>query len=82
MEEKYILQNILTLTKSLINIYVNATVEAANENIKHLFMENLNSTLILQEELFNYMKDKKIYKIKNISNNDIKDTYKELKKAK
>lgn len=81
MEEKYILTNILTLTKSLINIYMNGAVEAANENIKHLFMDNLNSTLILQEELFNYMKDKKYYKIKNVDESVIKDTYKELKKA-
>ena len=73
------MENILTLTKSLITISLNGTIESSNKNVRKVFDESLKTLLSLQEKLFDELKEKKIYKIENVNEKDIKKKYIQLK---
>lgn len=79
LENKYYMENILTLTKSLITISLNGTIESSNKNVRKVFDESLKTLLSLQEKLFDELKEKKIYKIENVNEKDIKKKYTQLK---
>ncbi len=79
LENKYYMENILTLTKSLITISLNGTIESSNKNVRKVFDESLKTLLSLQEKLFDELKEKKIYKIENVKEKDIKKKYIQLK---
>lgn len=79
LENKYYMENILTLTKSLITISLNGTIESSNKNVRKVFDESLKTLLSLQEKLFDELKEKKIYKIENVNEKDIKKKYIQLK---
>ena len=59
LENKYYMENILTLTKSLITISLNGTIESSNKNVRKVFDESLKTLLSLQEKLFDELKEKK-----------------------
>lgn len=79
LENKYYMENILTLTKSLITISLNGTIESSNKNVRKVFDKSLKTLLSLQEKLFDELKEKKIYKIENVNEKDIKKKYIQLK---
>ena len=79
LENKYYMENILTLTKSLITISLNGTIESSNKHVRKVFDESLKTLLSLQEKLFDELKEKKIYKIENVNEKDIKKKYIQLK---
>ncbi len=79
LENKYYMENILTLTKSLITISLNGAIESSNKNVRKVFDESLKTLLSLQEKLFDELKEKKIYKIENVNEKDIKKKYIQLK---
>lgn len=80
MEEKYIMENVLTLTKSSIVLCLNGAIEASNERVLKLFKNSLNTLLSLQEELYNVLVNKSIYFIKNAKSSDIAKLLTKLKK--
>ena len=43
MNDKYIMENILTLTKSVITLALNGAVESSNEKVLKLFKTSLNN---------------------------------------
>lgn len=79
MEEKYMLSNALTLTKSLINLYINAEVESTNEKTKKIMHNNLDKNLDLQYKLYKKMEENGFYQINNLTKEQIKNTYDKLK---
>lgn len=79
MEEKYYLQNILTLSKSLISLYINAEVESTNIEIKKKMHKLLEKSLELQYDLFKEMENNGYYNLKNIDSTTIKKTYTQIK---
>ena len=52
MKDKYIFENILSLTKSLIIISVNGTIESSNPKIKSFFNASLDELLKMQKDIF------------------------------
>lgn len=76
---KYELENILTLTKSLINLYINANVEASNKEVLKFTFNQLKTTLELKEKLFEAMQEDGFYNVSCIDTKTIKSTYKKLK---
>lgn len=81
MNNKVILENALTLTKSICMLYINATIESSNENIHSLFHNGLLMNLEMQDEIFQNMKDDGYYKIENIKTEAVKKAYKKLTKG-
>lgn len=80
VENKVIYENILTLTKSLVTLYLNATVESSNEGVRNVFNNGLIETLEMQDEIYQNMKDDGMYTIENVSSSAIKKIYKKLTK--
>ena len=80
MKEKYIMENVLTLTKSSIILCLNGAVESSNERVLKLFKSALNTSLNLQEELYNTLVDNGIYVIKNVKKDDIAKLLTKLQK--
>ena len=79
MDEKTILENVLTINKSLIMLSINGTIESSNEKITNFFKEALISLLDMQEETFKLMSEKNYYQIKNVKKDDIAKIYTKLK---
>ena len=71
MKDKYIFENILTLTKSLITISVNGTIESSNPKIKSFFNDSLDELLKMQKDIFDKMEQEKFYNIANVKKTDI-----------
>lgn len=80
MENKTILENMLTLTKSLVTLYKDATLESANESVRNVFNNGLVSVLEMQDELYQNMKDDGIYTVENLSSSALKKAHKKLTK--
>lgn len=80
MENKTILENILTLTKSLITLYENATVESSNEDVRNVFNNGLTKSLEMQDEIYQNMKSDGMYDVENVSGSVVKKAYKKLTK--
>ena len=72
------LENILTLTKSLVMLYINAVVESTNENVRSLFYDGLVATLEMQNEIYQAMKNDEYYQVCNVKESDIKNLYNKL----
>lgn len=71
MKDKYIFENILSLTKSLITISVNGTIESSNPKIKSFFNDSLDEFLKMQKNIFDKMEQEKFYNIANVKKTDI-----------
>ncbi len=67
MTDKYPLENVLTLTKSLITLYLNAVVESSNKLVRKLMEEGLTEMLKIQDELYKQMQKDNYYNVANVS---------------
>lgn len=82
MENKLILENILTLTKSLCMLYINGEIESANKDTRNFMEDGLKENLKLQEELFNLMMNNNMYNISNLSKKILKESLKKITQEK
>lgn len=80
MENKIILENVLTLTKSLTTLYLYATIESSNESVRNVYNNGLIEALSMQDEIYQNMKDDGIYSVENINASAIKKVLKKLTK--
>lgn len=80
MNNKVILENALTLTKSLCMLYINAMVESSNESVRSFFDNGLNETLEMQDEIYQNMKDDGYYQVGNVKSSEVKKIYDKLTK--
>lgn len=74
MTDKYTLENILTLTKSLTMLYVNGTIESSDKKIRDFMEEGLKENLKLQDELYQSMSDDGYYSVTKLSTTEINKT--------
>lgn len=81
VENKVILENILTLTKSLVTLYLDATVESSNESVRNIFNNGLTQSLEMQDEIYQNMKNDGMYNVENVSSSCVKKVYKKLTKG-
>ena len=75
MNDKYIMENILTLTKSVITLALNGAVESSNEKVLKLFKTSLK----MQENIYKELTNQNIYKIPNVKKTDIAKIVTKLK---
>lgn len=80
MSNKVILENILTLTKSLGTLYLNGTIEASNKDTRKLMEKGLQETLCMQEEIYQMMVDDGYYQVCNVKPTEIEKLYSKLTK--
>ncbi|MCX4364754.1 MAG: spore coat protein [Bacilli bacterium] len=76
--DKYTLENVLTLTKSLITLYENGTVESSNKKVRSLMENGLSDTLNMQDTLYQTMKDDGYYNVQNVKETEVLKLYDKL----
>lgn len=80
MNMKYEYENILTLTKSLSTIYINGAIESSNGKVRTCLLNGLDEILMLQDQIYQTMKDDGMYQVDNLKESDILKVYNKLKK--
>lgn len=80
MNNKVILENILTLTKSLNTLYLNGTIEASNKEVRKMMEKGLQDSLSMQEEIYQMMVDDGYYQVCNVKSTEIEKLYNKLTK--
>lgn len=66
MEDKIIMNNVLTLTKNMIDILMHGAIEASTPKVKDTFMKNLNEYLTLQGSIYTSMENAGLYKMESV----------------
>ena len=69
--DKLLLENLLLVLKSTVEVYVHGTLESSNEKVNEVLNDCLNVTLKLQHELFLKMEELGFYKLNNIDTKSI-----------
>ena len=80
MNDQLLMENILLLLKSNMEVYVHGTLEASNKMVHEALHYGLEETLKLQHNLYQKMTECGWYQISNVSTKTINDTLKKLKK--
>lgn len=80
MNDQLLMENILLLLKSNMEVYVHGTLEASNKRVHEALHYGLEETLKLQHNLYEKMTECGWYQVKNVDIKTIKDTLKKLKK--
>ena len=80
MNDKLLMENILLLLKSNMEVYVHGTLEASNKLVHEALHYGLEETLKLQHNLYQKMTEYGWYQVKNVDVKAIKDTLKKVKK--
>ena len=61
MEDKLIMNNVLTLTKNMSDLLLHGTVESATKNVHATFKETLNECLDIQNQIYMSMQSQGWY---------------------
>ena len=61
MEDKLIMDNILTSTKGACDLFMHGTIESATPDVHSAFSQVLNDTLAMQNAIYNKMSEKGWY---------------------
>lgn len=78
MNSKIVLENALTLTKSLAMLYINGLIESSNNKVKKFMEEGLSIVLDMQEEIYKMMVEDGFYCVNNVKESEITNLYKKL----
>lgn len=78
MSDKLLYEMMLLILKSNMEVYNHGTLESSNTDVRRTIEMCLDTTLKLQEDLYNKMTLCGWYKICNIDSNDIKKTLKKV----
>ena len=61
MQDKVIMNNILTSVKNACDIFMHGTIESSTPNVNSAFKQALNETLCIQNEIYEKMSQKGWY---------------------
>ena len=78
MSEKDELTNYLTLTKSLVMLYINGVIESSNKEVRKVMLDGLDYALEMQEDLYQAMVDIGYYKVEDVNKSEIDKLCKKL----
>lgn len=78
MNDKLILESVLLLLKSTVEVYVHGTLEASNDNVHDVLKTGLDTIMKMQYDTYNKMTECGWYKISNIDAKTIRDTITKL----
>lgn len=76
--DKEILETLLSLSKSIIKLYSDASIESSNKKVSSAMSDGLNKTLGLQQELYGQMSEDCFYQVQNVNQSEITKTLKKL----
>ena len=79
MSDKLIMESVLLLLKSTVEVYVHGTLESSNKIVHDTLKYGLDEIMEMQFNVFDEMSTRGMYKIENISAKNIKKTLDNLK---
>ncbi len=80
MNDKIIMENMLLLLKSTVEVYVHGSLESSNKPVHNALKSNLDEIIKMQDELYQKMTECGWYVITNIDVKQIDKTLKKLQK--
>ena len=78
MTDRVMMENILLILKSNLEVYTHGTIESCNPDVRDALNYGLNETLKLQKEVFNEMSENGWYNLNNIESKEINKTLKKI----
>lgn len=75
MEDKIIMNTVLTLSKNACDILFHGSIESSTPKIKKTFIEGLDKFLSSQGEIFKEMENAGLYNLENVPVTKIKKAY-------
>lgn len=73
MEDKLIMNNVLSLTKEMCNLLLHGTIESSTPKIHSTFNDSLNECLEIQNDLYITMTEKGWYQVQQVEDQKITD---------
>lgn len=80
MDDKLLFENMLLILKSNMEVYNHGTLESCNQDVRETIRYGLDTTLKLQQELFDEMSLNGWYQISNVDSKKICQTYNKVNK--
>ena len=80
MDDKLLFNNMLLILKSNMEVYTHGTLESCNPDVRETIQYGLDTTLKLQQELFDEMSLNGWYQISNVDSKKICQTYNKVNK--
>ena len=81
MSDKLLYENMLLVLKSNMEVYTHGTLESTNKDVRETIKYGLETTLKLQEDLYNKMTEYGWYQIQNIDTKTIQKTLNKICKG-
>lgn len=78
MNDKIIMENMLLLLKSTVEVYVHGSLESSTTSVHNALKSNLDEIIKMQDELYKKMTECGWYVISNIDSKEINKTLKKL----
>lgn len=78
MNDRLLLENMLLLLKSTVEVYVHGSLESSTKNVHNALKSNLDTIIKLQDELYKKMTEYGWYTVSNIETKEIKKTLKKV----
>jgi spore coat protein CotF len=78
MNDRLLLDNMLLLLKSTVEVYVHGSLESSTKEVHNALKSNLDTIIKLQDELYKKMTECGWYVIQNIEAKEIKKTLKKV----
>ena len=80
MDDKLLFENMLLILKSNMEVYNHGTLESCNPDVRETIRYGLDTTLKLQQELFDEMSLNGWYQISNVDSKKICQAYNKVNK--
>jgi len=80
MNDKIIMENMLLLLKSTVEVYVHGSLESTNKPVHNALKSNLDEIIKMQDDLYKKMTENGWYVISNIDSKQIDKSLKKLQK--
>ncbi len=80
MNDKIIMENMLLLLKSTVEVYVHGSLESTNKIVHNALKSNLDEIIKMKDELYKKMTECGWYIVTNIDSKQIQKTLKKLQK--
>lgn len=78
MNDRLLLENMLLLLKSTVEVYVHGSLESSNKPVHNALKHNLDEIIKMQDDLYNKMTEYGWYVVQNIETKQIKQSLKKL----
>jgi len=80
MNDRLLMENILLLLKSTVEVYVHGSLESTNKPVHNVLKSNLDEIIKMQDETYKKMTENGWYIVQNIQSKEIDKTLKKLTK--